>query len=334
MPDELRPLKHHTYETADDDALARECRQHLLRLPTKQLMAQLLVELRRVDPAWWSAAQLRSFWPATTRMLWFTQRSDLRQRITTELTGLSPGAARKRPPYFQAELIDAVVNEGDVSLEAFETAFDPYDMVAYGPVSSFWRRFRAQLPLDDEEPELRGLLGWLLEALLSEDGCFEGHKRKPILSAIELRTAIDGEAWHKYLPLSVRVAIDEARFRQERLRPGRPFAARHDLRIATADVIAQSLPLAALEPVLDAAERAMGLEAEAGQAMLPLGEGSVVIPRQSVKVPLRAQATTMPATPAAIDVRTPIMVDVVEPDSGEIPRNGASYPRVVAENVA
>jgi hypothetical protein len=223
-------------------------------------------------------------------MLWFAQRPDLRQTVTTKLTGLAPRAARKKPPYFQAELVDAVVNEGDASIGDFEEAFDPYDVVAYGPVSAFWRRFRAQLPLEDEGPALRGLMAWLLETLLSEDGCFENSKRKPILNAFELRSAIDGECWHRHIPLEIRVAIDEARFRQEKLRPGRPFVARHDLRIATAEVIAQYLPLAALEPVLERAEQAMGLDVESAQSSLPLAvpqaRSSVPQPRMSMQVPV------------------------------------------------
>ena len=270
MPDELRPLKHHTYETSDDDALAREARQHIQRVPTKQLVGELLVELRRMRPDWWTPHQLRTWWPASTRMLWLAQRPDIRQRITTSLTGLAPRAARKKAAYFQAELIDAVVNEGDATTVAFEEAFDPFDIVAYGPVSAYWRRFRAQVPLDDDDAPIRGLMGWLLEALLSEEGPFDGSKRKPILSPFELRSAIDAETWHRHLPIEVRIAIDEARLRQEKVRPGRPFTARHDLRIATPQLLAEHLPLGAFDPVLDVAERQMGIDVDVTQRDLPL----------------------------------------------------------------
>ena len=270
MPDELRPLKHHNYETSDDDALAREARQHVQRIATKQLVGELLIELRRMRPNWWTPHQLRTWWPASTRMLWLGQRPDVRQRITTSLTGLAPRAARKKAAYFQAELIDAVVNEGDATTVAFEEAFDPFDVVAYGPVSAYWRRFRAQVPLDDDDPAIRGLMGWLLDALLSEDGPFDGTKRKPILTAFELRSAIDAEAWHRHLPLEVRIAIDEARLRQEKVRPGRPFTARHDLRIATPQLLAEHLPLGAFDPVLDVAERVLGIDVDATQRELPV----------------------------------------------------------------
>jgi len=326
MPDELRPLKHHTYETTDDESLAREARQHVQRLAAKQLVGQLLVELRKMRPSWWTPNQLRAWWPASTRMLWLSQRPDLRQQITTSLTGLAPKAARKKAPYFQAELIDAVVNEGDATTTAFEEAFDPYDIVAYGPVSAYWRRFRAQLPLDDEEPALRGLVAWLLEALLSEDGPFEGSKRKPILGAFDVRSAIDGEIWHRHLPLEVRVAIDEARLRQEKVRPGRPFTARHDLRIATPQLLAEHLPLAAFEPVLDTAERIMGLDVDTTQRELPLSSKTAP-----------SQAITVPAVPKTVrvtsEVSAVVPTSLVAP-AGHYPRAVTQERDEVAENVA
>ena len=226
MSDELRPLRHHAYKNDDDDALAREARQHLLRLSPLQLVGELLQELRTLSPPWWSPRQLRTWWPATTRMLWLSQRPDLRQHITTSLTGLSAKAARKKPPYFQAELLDAVMNEGDITVEEFELSFNPFDTVVYGPVGTMWRKFRAQLPLDDDHPELRGFMAWLLGALVAEQSAVEASsRRKPIITAHELRTAIDNETWHTCMPLELRVAIDDARFAQERVRPGRPFHA-------------------------------------------------------------------------------------------------------------
>ncbi|MEM6786605.1 MAG: hypothetical protein AAF715_03720 [Myxococcota bacterium] len=270
MPDVLEPLRHHAYALGDDDVLAREAAQQLAKLPQLQLVGELWCELRGLGCPWWAPELLRAWWPAAQRMRWLTQRADLRQRITTALTGLAPNAARKRGPTFQAELIDAVVDEGDVSAAQFEQAFNPFDLVVYGPVGDVWRAFRASLPLEGSGAALERLTAWLLRALLADRSSgYEHLKRRPILSPWDLRTAIEGDVWHTRMPLELRVAIDEARFRQEKMRPGRAFGARHDLAIAVPDQIAAHIPLVDLVGVLERAERAMGFEPAAQQELLP-----------------------------------------------------------------
>jgi len=295
MSDVLEPLRHHAYALGDDDVLAREAAQQLAKLPQLQLVGELWWELRSYGFAWWAPELLRTWWPAAQRMKWLAQRSDLRQRITSQLTGLPPNAARKRSPTFQAELIDAVVDEGDVSSSDFEGAFDPFDMVVYGPVGNVWRAFRSALPVESGGHELERLTAWLLRALLSDRSMMrEQLKRRPILSPWDLRTAIDGEVWHTRMPLEIRVAIDEARFRQEKLRPGRTFGARHDLAIAAPEQIAAHVPLIDLVGVLDCAEQAMGFEAAAQQELLPIGHGSSVTTRTSI--PADSAVRTAPRT--------------------------------------
>jgi len=272
MSDVLEPLRHHAYALGDDDVLGREASQQLAKLPQLQLVGELWCELRTYGFAWWAPELLRTWWPAAQRMKWLAQRSDIRQRITSQLTGLPPNAARKRSPTFQAELIDAVVDEGDVSAAGFEGAFDPFDMVVYGPVGDVWRAFRSALPVEQGGTDLERLTAWLLRALLSDRAQkHEQLKRRPILSPWDLRTAIDGEVWHTRMPLEIRVAIDDGRFRQEKLRPGRPFGARHDLAIAVPEQIAAHVPLIDLIGVLERAEQAMGFEPVAQQELLPIG---------------------------------------------------------------
>jgi hypothetical protein len=53
--------------------------------------------------------------------------------------------------------------------------------------------------------------------------------------------------------------VDAARLRHEKSRPKEPFAARHELAIATPEIIAAHIPLAELTLVFAAAERAMGM---------------------------------------------------------------------------
>lgn len=283
MSDVLEPLRHHAYALGDDDVLAREASQQLAKLPQLQLVGELWCELRSYGFAWWAPELLRTWWPAAQRMKWLAQRSDVRQRITSQLTGLPPNAARKRSPTFQAELIDAVVDEGDVSARDLECAFDPFDMVTYGPVGDVWRAFRSALPVETCSTDLERLTAWLLRALLSDRSMkHEQLKRRPILTPWDLRTAIDGEVWHTRMPLEIRVAIDEARFRQEKLRPGRPFGARHDLSIAAPEQIAAHVPLIDLVGVLERAEQAMGFEPMAQQELLPIGSMATPTTRTSM----------------------------------------------------
>ena len=269
MTDLLEPLRHHSYVADDDDLLAREASQHLAKLPSLQIVCELMLELRRAEPAWWHPEALRAAWPANTRLSWLNQRADVRQRITTVLTGLPPRAARKKSAAFQAELIDACVDEGDVDVRTFEHAFSPQDMTVYGPAEDFWHAFRGQLPIEQDTPELQRFSGWLIRTLLASKGV-DGHKRVPVLTPLAVRTAIDGRVWHSRMPLDIRVAIDDARFRQERQRPGKPFCARHDLAIALPEHIAAHIPLSELEDVLNRAEAAMGFQSQGQQELLPL----------------------------------------------------------------
>jgi hypothetical protein len=274
----------------EDEAMARVAKQQLSRAPALQLVAEVMTELRRLSPSWWSPAVLRSFWPARARMGWLEKRADLRQSITSTLTGLSANVARSRSAALQAELIDAALDQGDISVDAFESAFDVNDMVVYGPAANMWQRFRAQLPSEDR-PEVRALLTRVLSALLVERDANNGQPKRAVLTALELRSAIDHNAWHTSLPLALRVAIDEARFRQERLRPSRPFHARHDLGIVGIDQLCEYLPLVELERVLDRAGDAIGFcdnevvsesqDAGDSEAPLPLSPVSLVAARMS-----------------------------------------------------
>ena len=267
MPDIAKP-EPLTHRGADqsDDRLAAEASAHLAKLPALQLMAELLTRLREMQLPWWTPDHLRKAYGATDRMAWLADRPDVRQRITSELTGLAPKAARKKAPEFQAALIDSVIDDGDISSAQFEAAFDPVDLAVYGPVSDLWRLFRRRMPWEDDATAHQDLIGWLIGALLADKSALDGAPRTPILTPWNVRTAIDGRVWHARIPLDVRVAIDEARLRRERERPGDPFHAAHDLAHAPPALIAASIPLKDLVPVLDVAGRAMGFEAEPAEA--------------------------------------------------------------------
>ncbi len=257
-----RPLQHLDAEKKDDDTLRAEARSHLAESPSLQLVAELLAKLRTIDLPFWSPSILRDRWSSAERMRWLRQRPDLRQKITTSLTGLAPKAARKKMPDFQAALVDSVVDEGDVPVRAFEEAFEPADLAVYGPAAGYWFAMRELFPWHDDRPAHQELVAWLLKALLTDASSIIGLGRVPILTAWDLRSAIDGRVWHTRIPLETRVAIDDARMSQEHDRPGVPFHAQDDLAIAVPEVIAASIPLRDLAGVLTAAERAMGFDKE------------------------------------------------------------------------
>jgi len=258
MPETPRPLEHQDAEKKTDEALKQEAKGHLGDSPPLQIVAELLGKLRALDLPWWTPGVLRARWSATDRMRWYRARADLRQEITTQLSGLAPRAARKKTPEFQGALIDSAIDESDVTVRAFEDAFEPADLVVYGPADDFWHAFVERMPWGDDTPVHQELCAWLLDALLADQSSIDGLSRKPILTAWDARTAIDGRVWHTRMPLEIRVAIDEARLNKERHRPEEPFHAESDLSIAVSATIAASIPLKDLAPVFITAQRQMG----------------------------------------------------------------------------
>lgn len=263
MANAPEPLRHSDVEKKEDEVLVQEAHAFLSKAPSLQLVAELLGELRTKALPWWAPEGLRVRYNASERLRWLRDRPDLRQQITTQVTGLVPKAARKKAPDFQASLIDSAVEDGDCSVRAFEDAFAPTDLAIYGPAADFWRQFRLRMPWAQETPVHQELVAFVLKALLAEKGVdkgTQGFTRKPILTPWDVRTALPGKVWHTRMPLDVRVAIDDARFERERTRPRDPFHARDDLALALPEIIAAHLPLKDFTRVLDAAEKAMGME--------------------------------------------------------------------------
>ncbi|WP_437736246.1 hypothetical protein [Sorangium sp. So ce1335] len=256
-----RSLQHRDPDSKDDETLRREARVHLASEPALQLVAELVARLRELDLPWWTPVKLRERFGAIERMGWFRERSDVRQQITTSLTGLAPRAARRKTPDFQGALIDSVIDEGDITPRAFEAAFDPRDLAVYGPAAAYWQFFRESMPWDEDTPQHQEIVAWLLKALLADRSPFEGIGRTPILTPWDVRTAIDGRLWQTRIPIEVRVAIDNARLKQERERPGVPFHADGELAIAGPDVIAANIPPREILPVVQLAQKAMRFDA-------------------------------------------------------------------------
>ncbi|AKT39413.1 hypothetical protein [Chondromyces crocatus] len=290
MPE--RPLQHRDPDKKDDETLRKEARAHFASEPALQLVAELIARLRELDLPWWSPVRLRDRWGAVERMRWLRERADLRQRVTSSLTGLAPKAARKKAPDFQGALLDSVIDDGDVTVRVFEEQFQPFEIAVYGPAGAYWNFFRESLPWDQETQVHHDLMTWLFKSLLSDRSPFDGIGRTPILTPWDVRTAIDGRVWHTRIPLEVRVAIDEARLQQERDRPGVPFHAEGDLSIAVPEIIATSIPLRDLVPVLNVAQKSMRFEASPRAASKIEGSGA----DSSMRTP-EIGATAAPALP-------------------------------------
>lgn len=247
----------HAGEGTDADALRREAADHLARWPALQVMAEALNILGGAGVSWWAAAARCARWPIAERLRWLEQRWDLRERITHSLTNVTLRDPRRRSVSFQVELIEASVDP-DTDAQRVEEAFDPRDVVVYGPVVEWWDEIVRRIPWDGEMRP--AIIEQLLALLLADGSAALGTKRPAILSPWQLRTAIDTRAWQAHVPARVRAAVDEARLHKELVAPGTPFTTRDELAIVTPGVLAANLPLRALRPAFSAAARVMGLE--------------------------------------------------------------------------
>jgi hypothetical protein len=263
MVDSFKPLSHHDAENTDDDTLTRDARAHLAKWPHLQVVAEMWQKLRSLNLPWWTTSFTREQWRPAARMQWLAQRADVRQRVTSRLSGLPKNAARSKTPEFQAALIESVLEHGDIRDNDYEDAFTAQELVVYGPVAEMWSQFRARMPWEDESLVHQKLVGWLLRVLTSERCSIDNEMtRRPILSAWDVRTAICARVWQERMPVEIRTAIDEARMKHEKGRPREPYHARHELTIATPEILAQHIPLVDLVPVIQAAERGLMLATE------------------------------------------------------------------------
>lgn len=287
MADAIRPLSHDDSSMRDDDdaTRAREAREHFSRWPAVQLVGEMYAKLRAQRFSWWSNAKLRERWPARTRMGWLAERPDLRQTITTSLTGLPKNAARQKSHDFQADLIDSVLTHGDVDEDAFENAFHAMDLATYAPAQEIWSELMTRFPWHTDAVDHQRFIGWMIRAFVTDRCSLHAEiSRKPILTACDVRQSIDARVWQTYVPLDVRVAVDAARMKHERTRPREAFQARHEMSIATPEVLAAHVPLCELMPIFVAAENAMGFGGYV-QMFEPMASSDLLAPQSAPPAP-------------------------------------------------
>jgi len=231
----------------------------LAESPAKQIVAELLERLRASSLSWWTPADLRTTFPAKERMKWLEDESALRGHLTNVLTGLFANAALAKGSQLQAELIDAAIDGGDSTVQAFENAFEPNVLAAHGSESRYWRTFRKQLPWESNGKAEQKIVAFLIEQLLG-DVKLGSYQRKPILTPLDVRRAIDARAWTRHIPEELRAKIDSARMDAEA--KGRSFGAAEELGLVPPALLVQHLPLTELRAILDRAEEALGLGRE------------------------------------------------------------------------
>ncbi|MEQ1572325.1 MAG: hypothetical protein ABMA64_42270 [Myxococcota bacterium] len=254
--------------TETDEALMIAAREHLARHRECQLLSALITQLRSKEFPWWAPTHLRGIWPTPTRFEWLDARPDVRGRLTHQLTGLAPITARHSDKAFQIQLIERVLEAGDVSDHDWEMAFHPEELAVHAPPAEVWHAFRSAFPWDRPSADDRELMSWLLAELLDEKK--DGLKTSSIMTPLYVRSAIDVRVWQEHIPLDVRVQIDGRRLRKEL--EGKTFTCRDELAVVKLERIVEYVPTVHLRGVFDALERV--LPALAGESE-PTGEEEV-----------------------------------------------------------
>jgi hypothetical protein len=231
--------------------------------PAKQLVAELLERLRASALPWWTPADLRTTFPAKERMKWIEEETSLRGHVTNLLTGLFPNAALGKSAQLQAELIDAAIDGEDTTVVAFDNAFEPQVLAGHGNEARYWRTFRKQLPWESNGKAEQKVIAFLIEQLLGEVK-LGSYQRRPILTPLDVRRAIDARVWTRHLPEELRAKVDASRMEAEA--KGRPFGAAEELAIVPPSLLVQHLPLADLRGILDRVEEVLGLGRERTEA--------------------------------------------------------------------
>jgi len=241
--------------TTADQHLAHTADRHLANNPEGQLVELLFTWIDEDKPTWLPLSAQRKLWPTEVRFEWLLARPDVRARIVSTLAGITDGAARRLDPDVQIALIDAVVDNEDVSLAQWAAAFSPHELAGHAPPGAVHphirERFPWEAPPDDDSRNF--LYAWIEALLSSGDG--GPRSREPILTPLGVRSAIDPEAWQSSVPLDLRAAVDSARIAAEHL--GKPFDAAQELNLVTLQALVEHLPHRALHPVLEAAERSL-----------------------------------------------------------------------------
>ncbi|MBX2800140.1 MAG: hypothetical protein KTR31_20850 [Myxococcales bacterium] len=226
-------------------------RDKIDKSPEAALLLELLAYLEENPRDWWEPGLTRASWGTLDRLEALRAQPELRARITHDLTGLALGAAMGADPVLQADLVDRVVESGEVSLADWEAAFPRELLVVEGPRSALWQEFRTRYPWESPSSEDRTLLVWLLERLLEP----RGEDETAIMTPLYVRSAIDVRVWQEKIPIDIRVQVDGQRLRREL--EGKPFTCRDELAVVRLERMVKHIPVAQVKGVFDALERVL-----------------------------------------------------------------------------
>ncbi len=244
------PLKH--TDGATDEQLAQEAKDYYMAHPPVELVSDLISGLAVLECPWWTSEMLFEQISLGNWMLAIESRPDLRQQITTDLTGLRERTARRMTPESQTTLIEEALESGDIALDDVHEMLAGLKLVAYLDAGRLWRLFRERMPwVEDAVEKHIDIVASLLEDLLQPRGDLP-----QILPPLEVLSHIDSNVWEDCIPLEVRARVRKARMLAEA--SGDTFHSINELGIATPEIIANSIPLVRFEQLLDRAEEAMG----------------------------------------------------------------------------
>lgn len=252
------PLRHENHETKSDEELAAEAKTFFTGSVSLQFLAALWHKLREDKCAWWTTDGEFEAFPPQVILPLFADRIDLRQRATTELTGLIAKTARKKTPEFQADLIQSAIDEQDVTPERYLKAFSIEDILCYGGGRAFNVQFTDKMPWIAREPHTRKLVATILQWLLDRD----------ILSHLQIRSAIEEKVWQEHMSLELRTKFSRARIEAE-VRGELFGSARDEIEMITLDAIAMHIPLQSLYRVYAEGVRIMGFATDIPTPLIP-----------------------------------------------------------------
>src|SRR5690349_16621033 len=261
-PPMIEPLRHDP--TTSDDRKAQDASKHLSERPNLRFLALHLMTLRVLGLPWWSPSALLQKFPVSVRMTWFADRPDVRQQITTKISGLVPKIARTLGPDQQTDLIMAALQEQVTSEDDIEAAFGVEDLIVYGDAAAFWVLFCEQMQWGATDDKHKQLVAGLIRDLMSLG----------ILTALQVIKTIDRRVWLAKLPTEIQAAIAEERIKREEFDPTLPFLAADELDIATHDVLTGHIPLEEFLPLFGEAKKALGFEEETPPSANNAGEGN------------------------------------------------------------
>lgn len=269
----VKPLVHNKPETKKDEELAKEAKSYFDQHPALQAQAEIWYrtleliktpnEQNKLDILpWWNLQYNRDTFTVTERMRCLAQRPDIRQQITTKLTGMKQKAARAMDANLQASLIDSAVDQNDITLLELEEAFDAQTWAVYLFKNTFWNALAKDAlgkAVEANTAREKEFFAFMLDVFLKSRGTHDGKPLKPILSHLDVRQAIDLETWIKRIPIEKRIAVDRARLDQERKNPkGQSMTALQEIEIVGLETIVGKIDLVDLVPVINKAGEAMG----------------------------------------------------------------------------